>query len=42
MNPPFVPEGVKVLSIGELTREVKGLIDPSMMIEIEADALITG
>ena len=27
MNPPFVPEGVKVLSIGELTREVKGLIE---------------
>ena len=27
MNPPFVPEGAKVLTIGELTREVKGLLE---------------
>jgi exodeoxyribonuclease VII large subunit len=27
MNPSFPPEGVKVLSIGELTRQVKGLME---------------
>lgn len=27
MNAPFIPHGVKVLSIGELTRQVKGVIE---------------
>ncbi len=27
MSPDLVPAGVKVLTIGELTREIKGLIE---------------
>jgi exodeoxyribonuclease VII large subunit len=27
MNPPFVPAGVKILSVAELTRQVKGLME---------------
>src|SRR5438874_13358042 len=42
MNPNFPPEGAKVLSIGELTRQVKGLMEdafPSVWVAGEVSNL---